>query len=69
LVQPETGNWRSPVSEYIGLFGRTSWENIARRKWRLMNWAARETATGLKKGKTRWAVAMVLLQMGLKLIW
>jgi hypothetical protein len=34
-----------------------------------MNWAARETATGLKKGKTRWAVAMVLLQMGLKLIW
>ena len=49
---------RSPVSEYIALFGRTSWENFARRKWRLMNWAARETATGLKKGKAHWAVAL-----------
>jgi hypothetical protein len=30
---------------------QASWENIARRKWRLVNWAAAETATGFKEKK------------------
>jgi hypothetical protein len=33
------------------LLRRASWENIARRKWRLVNWAVGETATGFKERK------------------
>jgi hypothetical protein len=44
--------WRTgvPVSEYTAFFG-DQLGDIARRKWRLLNWALAETATGFKKGK------------------
>jgi hypothetical protein len=50
LVQREMENWRFPLASIApssaGPVGRTS-----RDKWRLVNWAAAETATGFKKGK------------------
>jgi hypothetical protein len=60
LVEREMENWRSPLAS----IPRASWENIARRKWRLVNWAAAETATGFKKGKTRWVAGAHTARVG-----
>ena len=51
------------------LLRRANRENIARRKWRLVNWAAAEAATGFKKGKTRWVVRAHTARVGGRTNW
>src|SRR3954453_1807081 len=50
LVQREMENWRSPLASIPPSSAGQLGEHRAR-QWRLLNWAAAETATGFKKGK------------------
>ena len=59
LVQREMENWRSPLASIPPSSADQLGEGRAtRRKCRLVNWAAAETETGFKKGKTRWVPAL-----------